>query len=161
MVVVVVMTVSCTNADSRLVSRTDSLNSWISTYMLVGTAKALMPRTVPTPALRRRPRCAAGDYSCLQAAFTLRRSLGFHLVQSYIPTILIVMISWVSFWMDVDSVPGRVTLGITTLLTMTTKSSGIQAEVPQVSYVKVRGRGAAGLLCEGKRGRGLEPSVKS
>ena len=38
-VVVVVMTVSCTNADSRLVSRTDSLNSWISTYMLVGTAK--------------------------------------------------------------------------------------------------------------------------
>ena len=80
----------------------------------------------------------SGDYSCLQAAFTLRRSLGFHLVQSYIPTILIVMISWVSFWMDVDSVPGRVTLGITTLLTMTTKSSGIQAEVPQVSYVKVR-----------------------
>ncbi|XP_037093013.1 glycine receptor subunit alpha-2-like [Pollicipes pollicipes] len=77
-----------------------------------------------------------GDYSCLQAAFTLRRSLGFHLVQSYLPTILIVMISWVSFWMDVDSVPGRVTLGITTLLTMTTKSSGIQAEVPQVSYVK-------------------------
>ena len=58
-------------------------------------------------------------------------------MQSYIPTILIVMISWVSFWMDVDSVPGRVTLGITTLLTMTTKSSGIQAEVPQVSYVKV------------------------
>lgn len=77
-----------------------------------------------------------GEYSCLQAAFTLRRALGFHLVQSYIPTMLIVMISWISFWMDVDSVPGRVTLGITTLLTMTTKSSGIQAEVPQVSYVK-------------------------
>ena len=37
---------------------------------------------------------------------------------------LIVVISWVSFWMDVDSVPGRTTLGVTTLLTMSTKASG-------------------------------------
>ncbi len=46
------------------------------------------------------------------------------MVQSYIPTILIVVISWVSFWMDVDSVPGRTTLGVTTLLTVSSKSAG-------------------------------------
>lgn len=34
-----------------------------------------------------------------------------------------VVISWVSFWMDVNSVPGRVTLGITTLLTVSSKAT--------------------------------------
>ncbi|KAK8385914.1 hypothetical protein O3P69_010575 [Scylla paramamosain] len=65
-----------------------------------------------------------GNYSCLVAEFHMRRAIGFHLVQSYLPTILIVVISWVSFWMDVDSVPGRTTLGVTTLLTVSSKSSG-------------------------------------
>lgn len=53
------------------------------------------------------------------------------MVQSYIPTILIVVISWVSFWMDVDSVAGRTTLGVTTLLTVSSKASG---ECCQVLY---------------------------
>merc|ERR1711963_99144 len=77
-----------------------------------------------------------GNYSCLVAKFHLSRSIGFHMVQSYIPTILIVVISWVSFWMDTDSVPGRTTLGVTTLLTVSSKSAGLNAETPQVSYVK-------------------------
>jgi len=50
--------------------------------------------------------------------------VGFHLVQSYLPTMLIVVISWVSFWMDGDSVPGRTTLGVTTLLAVGSQSSG-------------------------------------
>jgi len=66
----------------------------------------------------------AGNYSCLVAEFYLSRSVGFHLVQSYLPTILIVVISWVSFWMDVNSVPGRTTLGVTTLLAVSSQSSG-------------------------------------
>lgn len=77
-----------------------------------------------------------GNYSCLLAELHLKRSLGFHMVQSYLPTILIVVISWVSFWMDVDSVAGRTTLGVTTLLTVSSKASDVQAEVPLVSYVK-------------------------
>ena len=48
-----------------------------------------------------------GNYSCLAAKFRLHRSIGFHLVQSYVPTILIVIVSWVSFWMDVEHVPVR------------------------------------------------------
>ena len=47
----------------------------------------------------------SGNYSCLAAKFQLHRSIGFHLVQSYVPTILIVIVSWVSFWMDVEHVP--------------------------------------------------------
>ncbi|KAK2718883.1 glycine receptor subunit alpha-2-like isoform X2 [Artemia franciscana] len=77
-----------------------------------------------------------GNYSCLVAKFYLRRSVGYHLVQSYLPTILIVVISWVSFWMDVDAVPARTTLGITTLLTVSSKASSVQVGLPEVSYVK-------------------------
>ncbi|XP_064469320.1 glycine receptor subunit alpha-2-like isoform X2 [Ornithodoros turicata] len=77
-----------------------------------------------------------GEYSCLKADFHLQRSLGYHMVQSYLPTILIVVISWVSFWLDVESIPARTTLGVTTLLTISSKGSGIQSNLPPVSYVK-------------------------
>ncbi|UYV62328.1 hypothetical protein LAZ67_2000111, partial [Cordylochernes scorpioides] len=77
-----------------------------------------------------------GEFSCLKAEFYLKRSLGFYLVQSYLPTILIVVISWVSFWLDVDAIPARITLGVTTLLTISSKGAGIQANLPPVSYVK-------------------------
>lgn len=33
----------------------------------------------------------------------------------------LVVVSWVSFWLDKDAVPARVSLGVTTLLTMTTQ----------------------------------------
>jgi len=65
------------------------------------------------------------EYSCILAEFDLQRAIGFHLVQSYLPTMLVVVISWVSFWMDVEAVPGRVTLGITTLLTVSSKASAL------------------------------------
>lgn len=77
-----------------------------------------------------------GNYSCLQAVFQLRRNVGYHLVQSYLPTLLIVVVSWVSFWLDVDAIPSRVTLGVTTLLTVCSESSGFRDKMPAVSYVK-------------------------
>ncbi|KAG0437889.1 hypothetical protein HPB47_017242 [Ixodes persulcatus] len=58
------------------------------------------------------------------------------MVQSYLPTVLIVVISWVSFWLDVESIPARTTLGVTTLLTISSKGSGIQSNLPPVSYIK-------------------------
>lgn len=64
---------------------------------------------------------SSGEYSCLKAEFHLQRSMGYHLVQSYLPTVLIVVISWVSFWLDVEAIPARITLGVTTLLTISSK----------------------------------------
>lgn len=77
-----------------------------------------------------------GNYSCLQAVFELRRNVGYHLVQSYLPTSLIVVVSWVSFWLDVDAIPSRVTLGVTTLLTVCSESTSFRDKMPTVSYVK-------------------------
>ncbi|XP_037786296.1 glycine receptor subunit alpha-3-like isoform X1 [Penaeus monodon] len=77
-----------------------------------------------------------GNFSGLLVNFSLRRQNGYHVLQTYVPTILIVSISWVSFWLDPNAVPGRVSLGVTTLLTLTTLASGTRASLPPVSYVK-------------------------
>ena len=45
-------------------------------------------------------------------------------------------LSWVSFWIDERSVPARVSLGITTVLALTTLMFGIQASLPRVGHVK-------------------------
>ncbi|KAK0415934.1 hypothetical protein QR680_012200 [Steinernema hermaphroditum] len=77
-----------------------------------------------------------GDFSCLLGMIQLERSIGYHLVQSYIPTGLIVVISWVSFWIDRRAVPARVSLSFTTLLTLSTQGNGLRYALPPVSYAK-------------------------
>lgn len=57
-------------------------------------------------------------------------------MQIFIPSILIVSLSWVSFWLDIDAVPARISLGVLTVLTMTTQSSGARTSLPRVSYIK-------------------------
>ena len=46
------------------------------------------------------------------------------------------MLSWVGFWINEHCVPARVSLGITTVLAITTLTIGVQASLPKVSYVK-------------------------
>ena len=68
--------------------------------------------------------------------FLLQRQLGYYVLQEFIPTILIVALSWVGFWIDERSVPARVSLGITTVLAITTLMFGIQSSLPRVGHVK-------------------------
>lgn len=49
---------------------------------------------------------------------------------------MLVIVSWVSFWLDPNAIPARVSLGVTTLLTMATQISGINQTLPPVSYIK-------------------------
>uniref|UniRef100_T1J6Z9 Neurotransmitter-gated ion-channel transmembrane domain-containing protein n=1 Tax=Strigamia maritima TaxID=126957 RepID=T1J6Z9_STRMM len=65
-----------------------------------------------------------------------RREFSYYLIQIYIPCCMLVIVSWVSFWLDQNAVPARVSLGVTTLLTMATQTSGINASLPPVSYTK-------------------------
>ncbi|MCP9258684.1 Gamma-aminobutyric acid receptor subunit beta-2 [Dirofilaria immitis] len=64
------------------------------------------------------------------------RSIGYFIFQTYLPCILIVMLSWVSFWINHEATSARVALGITTVLTMTTISTGVRQSLPHISYVK-------------------------
>ncbi|KAK1894454.1 Gamma-aminobutyric acid receptor subunit rho-2 [Dissostichus eleginoides] len=79
---------------------------------------------------------STGWYNRLYINFTLRRYIFFFLLQTYFPATLMVMLSWVSFWIDRRAVPARVSLGITTVLTMSTIITGVNASMPRVSYIK-------------------------
>ena len=62
----------------------------------------------------------------------------YYMFHTYIPTCLIVMMSWISFWIKPEAVPARVTLGVTSLLTLATQHANSQKSLPPVSYIKVR-----------------------
>ncbi|KAL2085859.1 hypothetical protein ACEWY4_019179 [Coilia grayii] len=79
---------------------------------------------------------STGWYNRLYINFIMRRHIFFFMLQTYFPTMLMVLLSWVSFWIDRRAVPARVSLGITTVLTMSTIITGVSASMPQVSYVK-------------------------
>ncbi|XP_075926842.1 glycine receptor subunit alpha-2-like isoform X2 [Petromyzon marinus] len=77
-----------------------------------------------------------GTFSCISLEITLSRDIGYNLIQIYIPSMLLVIISWFSFWIDMSAAPARAGLGITTILTITTQSSAANAQLPKVSYIK-------------------------
>ena len=77
-----------------------------------------------------------GAFPCLSLRFVLRRDIGYFLIQVYVPTILIVILSWVSFWINIDASPARVSLGLLTVLTTTTMSGAARESLPRVSYIK-------------------------
>ncbi|XP_034825389.1 gamma-aminobutyric acid receptor subunit beta-like isoform X1 [Maniola hyperantus] len=84
----------------------------------------------------RKEKLATGIYQRLSLSFKLRRNIGYFVFQTYLPSILIVMLSWVSFWINHEATSARVALGITTVLTMTTISTGVRSSLPRISYVK-------------------------
>ena len=41
-----------------------------------------------------------GEYSCLQMQLTLKREFSYYLLTIYVPTCMLVIVSWFSFWID-------------------------------------------------------------
>ncbi|KAK3787079.1 hypothetical protein RRG08_018594 [Elysia crispata] len=77
-----------------------------------------------------------GKFSCMQVSLYLSRAFGYYLAQVYVPSVLIVILSWVNFWLDIDAIPARISLGLLSVLTMTTMSVGTRSNLPRVSYIK-------------------------
>ncbi|XP_038155035.1 gamma-aminobutyric acid receptor subunit alpha-6a [Cyprinodon tularosa] len=75
-----------------------------------------------------------GHYSVQVVHFLLQRKLGYYLIQTYIPLIMVVVLSQVSFWINKESVPARTVAGATTVLTMTTLSISARQSLPKVAY---------------------------
>ncbi|XP_069597028.1 gamma-aminobutyric acid receptor subunit delta isoform X1 [Ranitomeya imitator] len=78
----------------------------------------------------------SGQFPRLTLRFQLKRNRGMYIIQSYVPSILLVAMSWVSFWISQSAVPARVSLGITTVLTMTTLMVSASTSLPRASAVK-------------------------
>ncbi|XP_063049399.1 gamma-aminobutyric acid receptor subunit delta [Engraulis encrasicolus] len=79
---------------------------------------------------------SAGQFPRLSLRFSLRRNRGVYIIQSYMPSILLVAMSWVSFWISQSAVPARVSLGITTVLTMTTLMISARSQLPRATAIK-------------------------
>lgn len=79
---------------------------------------------------------STGNFTCLEVIFTLKRRLVYYVFNTYIPTCMIVIMSWVSFWIKPEAAPARVTLGVTSLLTLSTQHAKSQSSLPPVSYLK-------------------------
>lgn len=79
----------------------------------------------------------AGNYSSLSFTVHLVRESGFYIMDYFLPSMMIVAISWVSFWLQADQSPPRIMLGTSTMLTFITLASAQGKTLPKVSYIKV------------------------
>uniref|UniRef100_A0A8C1DQG8 Gamma-aminobutyric acid type A receptor subunit beta3 n=1 Tax=Cyprinus carpio carpio TaxID=630221 RepID=A0A8C1DQG8_CYPCA len=79
---------------------------------------------------------STGAYPRLSLSFKLKRNIGYFILQTYMPSNLITILSWVSFWINYDASAARVALGITTVLTMTTINTHLRETLPKIPYVK-------------------------
>ncbi|KAJ8027931.1 Gamma-aminobutyric acid receptor subunit alpha-6 [Holothuria leucospilota] len=75
------------------------------------------------------------NYSELEVNFFLGRDISHQLIKTYVPCVLIVVLSWISLWIPRDATPARVTLGITTVLTLTTTMGNSDRHLPVLSYL--------------------------
>ena len=79
----------------------------------------------------------------------LTRSIAYHLLETYLPSTLFVTLGkqivilffqtttlgYFSLYIPPDSIPGRVAIGMTTIMTMETMFSGVRESVPKVNYI--------------------------
>ncbi|CAG7832575.1 unnamed protein product [Allacma fusca] len=79
---------------------------------------------------------SSGSYSTIRFTVLLRRKLSYHLIQTYLPSALFIIVSWLSFLIPPESVPGRMACCMTTLLTLTAMFAAVRQNTPNVSYVK-------------------------
>ncbi|KAG8175316.1 hypothetical protein JTE90_008146 [Oedothorax gibbosus] len=97
--------------------------------------EALKYRIGPPKTYKTVDQWTTGNYTVLYANFTFVRLLSGSLMNTYVPSTLIVCFSWLSFWLEVTAVPARVTLGATSLLTLVTQMVQARQGLPPISYM--------------------------
>ncbi|CAG7832573.1 unnamed protein product [Allacma fusca] len=65
-----------------------------------------------------------------------KRNMNYHMVQTICPSILFIIISWLAFLVPPDNVSARMTLCMSTLLTLTTMFAVVRQNTPNESYAK-------------------------
>ena len=59
------------------------------------------------------PPLCVGIFSCQSALLQFKRLLKNYMLDTYVPSAGLVVLSWASFWIDYRAVPARITLSIT------------------------------------------------
>uniref|UniRef100_A0A2K6TMX3 Gamma-aminobutyric acid receptor subunit epsilon n=1 Tax=Saimiri boliviensis boliviensis TaxID=39432 RepID=A0A2K6TMX3_SAIBB len=77
----------------------------------------------------------AGDFMVMTIFFNVSRQFGYVAFQNYVPSSMTTMLSWVSFWIKTESAPARTSVGVTSVVTMTTLGTFSRKNFPRVSYI--------------------------
>ncbi|XP_076072078.1 gamma-aminobutyric acid receptor alpha-like [Mytilus galloprovincialis] len=72
--------------------------------------------------------------SMLTVYFNLRRHTGYFVINIFVPCMLLVILSWVSFWINREATSDRIALGTTTVLTMAFLALDSRSDLPRVKY---------------------------
>nr|XP_037868840.1 glutamate-gated chloride channel isoform X5 [Bombyx mori] len=78
-------------------------------------------------------RSMIGNYSCLRVDLIFTRDRSFYFTTVFIPGIILVTSSFITFWLEWNAVPARVMIGVTTMLNFFTTSNGFRSTLPVVS----------------------------
>uniref|UniRef100_T1J024 lysozyme n=1 Tax=Strigamia maritima TaxID=126957 RepID=T1J024_STRMM len=73
---------------------------------------------------------------CYKYEFVFKRIVLPHVLLVFLPSALLVIISWISFWLDIGMGAPRVALGLTSLLTLSTQLNAAEAKLPAVATMK-------------------------
>ncbi|KAG0414171.1 hypothetical protein HPB47_008671, partial [Ixodes persulcatus] len=74
-----------------------------------------------------------GNYSCLRVLLVFTRDKSFYISTVFVPGIVLVTSSFISFWLDINAVPARVMIGVTTMLNFCTTTNSFRSNLPVVS----------------------------
>lgn len=68
----------------------------------------------------------AGNYSALSFTIKVRRKLSYHLVQTYLPSVLLILMTWLCFLIPSDMVEARIGISMTAVLTLTAMFAAVR-----------------------------------
>ena len=75
------------------------------------------------------------EFAAAKLLIHLERLINYHILQTYIPSILFVILGYTSLYIPAEVVPGRVALGMLTFLALTKLNTSVKDGLPKVSYM--------------------------
>lgn len=91
------------------------------------------------------PSSHSGEYVVMTTYFHLKRKIGYFVIQTYLPCIMTVILSQVSFWLNRESVPARTVFGEYRLVFL--------IQIRKVSFHNVNEQVIICAVCGGKQNK--------
>ena len=74
------------------------------------------------------------EHSAINYKIDLKRKSGFFNINYFVPSLFFIFACYVSFWIDKNAVPARVTLPITLILAVISLLNNATFDIPSLSY---------------------------
>ena len=78
----------------------------------------------------------ATKVSKVSISITFKRRWGYYIIQIYVPSIFLVVLSWLAFFMESSDISDRLALEVTMILSIVFLLGGVNTSLPHVSYAK-------------------------